>query len=652
MEDLTGQTLGSYQVIERSGEGGMATVFKAWQPSMSRHVALKVLPRRYGDAPEFAARFEQEALVLSSLQHPHIVPVFDFGRENGYAFIAMPWLSAGELTQEMNGSPLALRRLLKIMRDVGEALDYAHERGVIHRDVKPSNILRDERGNCLLTDFGIAKLLSQGSDPTGGMIGTPAYMAPEQSMGEALDARSDIYALGVVLYELATGRPPYRAETPLAVVMKHIHEPLPSPRTLNPQISPELEAVILKSLAKKPAERYQRAAELVDALAAVERLDDQKASAPTRLIERAPATLPSFAAIDTPPVPTINFAELDDDSPVIAAAPLLPRPGAPRRSALLPALLIALIGALMAISVWWFSQPTGAKFEPFALNLAPTPNPSAAVQNMAAQSAQEPPPPAPPSNPIDPNAPPPSVTFEQAAGNDPAVPAPPSAPQDGAPGTALAAATEPAQSEAPLRTIRSSYDEFDDARFERKYDPSRWASADETAQADARQGNGVLSIPGKTGEGNALLALASTRVKAAQIQSFEVLARVRDADAEGSAGFSIGRTDDRKWWLSCTVQPLEGSTQAEVQCDSSDGLSVLGEVSDQADFRKLKAEFDLPRARVRLLADDTVLATTYLANAAQLSEAHLHLMLVAWAAEGAQVNAEFDRVAVQLKPID
>jgi tetratricopeptide (TPR) repeat protein len=269
MEDLTGKQLGSYQIVAPLGEGGMAAVYKAYQPRMDRYVALKILPRYYASDPEFVARFKQEARVIAKLEHPHILPVYDFGEEDGYTFMAMRMVDSGTLTEWiLENQPLSLAQIRRIISQVGDALDYAHVNEVVHRDVKPSNILVDKRGNCLLTDFGLAKLVetSVKLTATGGILGTPAYMSPEQGMGQKIDYRTDMYSLGVILYEMVTGRPPYQAETPMAIVIKHIQAPLPPPYKYNPDIPEALERVILKSLAKDREDRYAAMGDFVAAL--------------------------------------------------------------------------------------------------------------------------------------------------------------------------------------------------------------------------------------------------------------------------------------------------------------------------------------------------------------------------------------------------
>ena len=270
MENLTGKQFGPYQIVAPLGEGGMAAVYKAYQPGMERYVALKVLPRNYADDPQFLARFQREAKLLAQLQHPHILPVFDFGQSDGYTYIVMPFIPSGTLTGQLNGTPLPLARIRQVIAQVGEALNYADARGMIHRDIKPSNILIDESGNCLLTDFGLARMVEDAVNltSTGTIMGTPAYMSPEQGSGSKIDSRSDIYSLGVVLFEMATGRVPFQAETPIAIVFKHVQDPLPPARSINPDLPEAVELVILKSLAKNPDDRYQTAADMVRAIQA------------------------------------------------------------------------------------------------------------------------------------------------------------------------------------------------------------------------------------------------------------------------------------------------------------------------------------------------------------------------------------------------
>jgi serine/threonine protein kinase len=308
MEDLTGKQLGPYQIISPLGEGGMAAVFKAYQPSMDRYVALKVLPRHFASDPEFIGRFSQEAKVIANLQHPHILPVHDFGEADGYTYLTMRFIEGGTLADWLKeNGPLSLEKIRNIITQVGGALDYAHAQGVIHRDIKPGNILVDPWGNCLLTDFGLAKMTESTSHltQTGGILGTPAYMSPEQGLGKKIDSRSDIYSLGVVLYQMAIGRLPYQAETPMAVVIKHIHDPLPPPSRFKPDLPEALERVILKSLAKNPEDRYATAGEMVKALQSATELPTQvPASVPEPIMPEPDVDLMELeTAVSPPPQP-------------------------------------------------------------------------------------------------------------------------------------------------------------------------------------------------------------------------------------------------------------------------------------------------------------------------------------------------------------
>ena len=261
---LIGRKLGQYEVVSLLGQGGMATVYKGYQESIDRDVAIKVLPPHPGMDEQFIARFQLEARTIGGLQHPHILPLYDYGRDDDILYLAMAYIDGGSL-DEMRGEPLDLRQAEKYLRQIASALDYAHRRGVVHRDIKPGNILLDTEGHALLADFGIVKMVEGEAELTGSrIVGTPAYMAPEQGQGLPVDGRADVYALGCVMYELITGVPPYNADTMMRVVFKHITDPIPDIRSTAPALPSGLSNVFAKVMAKDPDDRYQTAVEFAE----------------------------------------------------------------------------------------------------------------------------------------------------------------------------------------------------------------------------------------------------------------------------------------------------------------------------------------------------------------------------------------------------
>jgi serine/threonine protein kinase len=262
MTNLIGQSLGRYHILEQLGEGGMATVYKAFDTRLEREVAVKVIRvDQFSPAvlERVLKRFEREAKSMSRLSHPNIVKVLDYGDYEGSPYLVLEYLPGGTLKRRL-GKPLPWSEAIRLLLPIAHALEYAHQQGVIHRDVKPSNILITTSGEPMLTDFGIAKLLEadegQTLTATGVGIGTPEYMSPEQGMGREIDARADVYSLGIVLYELVTGHKPYVADTPMAVVLKHVTDPLPRPQRFVPDLPDAVEKVLLKALAKEPQNRY------------------------------------------------------------------------------------------------------------------------------------------------------------------------------------------------------------------------------------------------------------------------------------------------------------------------------------------------------------------------------------------------------------
>lgn len=281
---MIGSTLGPYQIIEEIGHGGMGVVYKALQPSINRAVAIKVLPRQLAADTTFVARFKREVQLIARLEHAHILPVYDYGESDGLLYIVMRYLPSGTLKTRLDAGRLPLRDAARILSQLASALDYAHKHGVIHRDIKPANVLIDAQGDVFLTDFGIAKEAEGTFDLTGSsLIGTPQYMSPEQGQGLSLDGRSDVYALGVVLYEMISGRLPYHADSLLGMVMQHINAPLPEVRSHAPDLPQPIEAVLHKALAKQPQDRYTTAGALSTAFDAVLRPD---ASSSTQHLQR------------------------------------------------------------------------------------------------------------------------------------------------------------------------------------------------------------------------------------------------------------------------------------------------------------------------------------------------------------------------------
>lgn len=272
MEDsLVGQTLGAYRLVERLGQGGMATVYKAYEPALNRHVAIKVLPQFFANDPNFTTRFRREAKAVAKLSHPNIVPIYSYGESSGITYIAMQYVEGGTLKHE-RGEKMDYQSALRLLLPITRALGYAHQRGIIHRDVKPSNVLIGEGSWPLLADFGLARMAEASSEKltgTGVGMGTPMYMSPEQGQGVNVDHRSDIYSLGIMLYEFITGDVPFRADTPMAIVIKHMTAPMPMPRSVDPSIPEAVESLILKATAKDSADRFQTAEEMADAMEAL-----------------------------------------------------------------------------------------------------------------------------------------------------------------------------------------------------------------------------------------------------------------------------------------------------------------------------------------------------------------------------------------------
>ena len=299
-----GENVGPYRIIEQLGQGGMATVFKAYHPNLDRYVAIKVLHPAFKQDPQFTERFQREARVVAKLDHPNIVPVFDYADHNGHSYIVMKFIEGETLKGVLDRQWPSKEQILGIVQSVGSALTYAHSQGVLHRDVKPSNILLAESSNVYLADFGLARMAEAGESTLSAdqLLGTPHYISPEQARGEKdLDAGTDIYSFGIVLYQLAVGRVPYNSDTPFSIIHDHIYTPLPMPRSINTKIPEDLELVLLKALAKDRNDRFSSVQELVDAFDGAARgispwdEDEVGSAVPTAKAASEPIAVPAGA---------------------------------------------------------------------------------------------------------------------------------------------------------------------------------------------------------------------------------------------------------------------------------------------------------------------------------------------------------------------
>lgn len=261
------EKIGRYEIKSELGRGGMATVYRAYDPSFDREVAIKVLPREMLHEPQFRSRFEREIKMVAGLEHPAIVPVYDVGNEDGQPYFVMRYMTGGSLSSWIEKGKFSIQDTARIIEKIAQGLAYSHKKGIVHRDLKPDNILFDSNGDPFISDFGVAKFTEATGGLTGsGVIGTPAYMSPEQAQGTEVDSRSDIYGLGVIVYQMLSGQQPYSADTPMGVVVKHITEPAPEILKVLPSLPPEMDTIIKTSMAKDKNARYPNTVELAKAL--------------------------------------------------------------------------------------------------------------------------------------------------------------------------------------------------------------------------------------------------------------------------------------------------------------------------------------------------------------------------------------------------
>lgn len=326
--ELDGKTLGQYEIQKQLGQGGMATVYLANQKSIGRTVAIKVMPSYFMHDPNFLQRFEREVQVIARLQHPRILPVYDYGSVEGRPFIVMAFMPGGTLADRMEQGALSMNEILRTVEQIAEGLDFAHREGIVHRDFKPSNVLLDRGGNAHLADFGIAKVSESTVALTGsGVVGTPAYMAPEMASEGLVTPAVDIYALGVTLYQMLTGRYPYSGDTPLRVMMAHATEPVPDVRTIRADVPQPVADVVRRAMAKDPADRYAMAGDLAKALRAAASGQAVPSGPEATIIESVPGY--GAARPTTPPPPVYTPPGSYTPPPTPTGAPTPSMPGVP-----------------------------------------------------------------------------------------------------------------------------------------------------------------------------------------------------------------------------------------------------------------------------------------------------------------------------------
>jgi serine/threonine protein kinase len=338
VESTTAQLIGQYRILEPIGQGGMASVFKAYHPKLDRVVAIKMIHQNFLDDESFVARFEREAQIVARLEHPNIVPVYDYAEHNGLPYLVMKFVEGSNLKSVLSGGPLMFSDVAHVMNAISSALDYAHSQGILHRDIKPSNVMLDLKATPYLADFGLARIVTGGASTMSMdmLIGTPYYMSPEQARGDTeLDARTDVYSLGVMLYELLTGTVPYSGTTPYSIIHQHITAELPPLRSFNAALPVALESVINRALAKEREARYPSAGEMMAAVRAAlppdAALPNSESSSILSLKDSRPLSASILAAKEQPRKTLVmpNFAPSTASAPSEPFPSLTPPPNAP-----------------------------------------------------------------------------------------------------------------------------------------------------------------------------------------------------------------------------------------------------------------------------------------------------------------------------------
>ena len=339
---LIGQVVGKYEILSVLGGGGMGTVYRARQPIINRDVAIKIINIDLQGSEQFITRFRREAEAIAALEHPHIIPVIDYGQQGELAYLVMALKTGGNLGHVIRHERLPLSEIARLVTQMAQALDYAHQRGIIHRDLKPANVLLDEDRNTFLTDFGIARRLGETKLTAAGMVvGSPIYMSPEAWRGEDPGPETDVYSLGVIVFEMLTGQPPFMDKAPARLMLKHISDPVPSILALRPDLPPLLETVVNQALAKPRERRFRTAGQMAAMLRGAikesrrrqspdpEGEDTTILSSPTAI--KRPGTLPEASSAASIPTPTPASA------PTVAAGRV------PRGRVLVPVIGIAVV---------------------------------------------------------------------------------------------------------------------------------------------------------------------------------------------------------------------------------------------------------------------------------------------------------------------